>query len=141
MHYAVDPGHNSPDNYCNLVAYIATGVPDEDREYHQGDGHGKRSFTVTNTRNGNHKDYGSMIRRQLINCQPSRLVNSDCTTLIPALKATRTPARATPEFESIGPPARARNPPPLQGGNSIGHVPGALPRAGMLRAVGASWRT
>jgi competence protein ComEC len=63
LHYAVDAkDHNSPEQFIantGVGGTVATGVPDETTVYvikvaAQADG----SFTVTNTRNGNHKDYG-----------------------------------------------------------------------------------
>jgi competence protein ComEC len=63
LHYAVDAGdHNSPEQFIanlGVGGTPATGVPDEGTVYTikvaaRADG----SFTVTNTRNGNHKDYG-----------------------------------------------------------------------------------
>src|SRR6267378_8360423 len=63
LHYAVDAGdHNSPEQFIanlGVGGTSATGVPDEGpvntiKVSARADG----SFTVTNTRNGNHKDYG-----------------------------------------------------------------------------------
>jgi hypothetical protein len=63
LHYAVDAGdHNSPEQFIanlGVGGTPATGVPDEGTVYSikvaaRADG----SFTVTNTRNGSHKDYG-----------------------------------------------------------------------------------
>jgi competence protein ComEC len=63
LHYAVDAGdHNSPEQFIanlGVGGTPATGVPDEGTVYYvklaaRADG----SFTVTNSRNGNHKDYG-----------------------------------------------------------------------------------
>ena len=63
LHYAVDASdHNSPEGFIanlGVGGTPATGVPDEGTVYSikvaaRADG----SFTVTNTRNGNHKDYG-----------------------------------------------------------------------------------
>jgi competence protein ComEC len=63
LHYAVDAGdHNSPEQFIanlGVGGTPATGVPDEGTVYTikvaaRADG----SFTVTNTRNGSHKDYG-----------------------------------------------------------------------------------
>ena len=62
LHYAVDAGdHNSPEQFIanlGVGGTPATGVPDEGTVYTikvaaRADG----SFTVTNARNGNHKDY------------------------------------------------------------------------------------
>jgi beta-lactamase superfamily II metal-dependent hydrolase len=63
LHYAVDAGdHNSPEQFIanlGVGGTSATGVPDEGpvntiKVSARADG----SFTVTNTRNGTHKDYG-----------------------------------------------------------------------------------
>jgi competence protein ComEC len=63
LHYAVDAGdHNSPEQFIantGVGGTIMTGVPDETapnviKVLARADG----SFTVTNTRNGYHKDYG-----------------------------------------------------------------------------------
>lgn len=63
LHYAVDAGdHNSPEQFIanmGVGGTAATGVPDEGpvnviKVSARADG----SFTVTNSRNGNHKDYG-----------------------------------------------------------------------------------
>jgi competence protein ComEC len=62
LHYAVDAGdHNSPEQFIantGIGGTVATGVPDETTVFvikvaARADG----SFTVTNTRNGNYKDY------------------------------------------------------------------------------------
>jgi len=64
LHYAMDAGdHNSSEQFIantGVGGTVVTGVPDETTVYAikvaaRGDG----SFTVTNTRTGNHKDYGS----------------------------------------------------------------------------------
>src|SRR6202045_2578705 len=63
LHYAVDAGdHNSPEQFiANLGAggTAQTGVPDEGPvNYIKVAARADGSFTVTNTRNGSHKDYG-----------------------------------------------------------------------------------
>src|SRR6266566_7151856 len=73
----------------------------------------------------NHQDWGIRI----------------CTTLIPALKAPpdSSPGQR-PGFRNRSVrPARAQESSALSGRKRyLGHVPGTLPRAGMVRAVGAS---
>jgi competence protein ComEC len=63
LHYAVDAGdHNSPEQFIANLGQggtLQTGVPEEGAVYYikvtaQADG----SFAVTNSRNGNHKEYG-----------------------------------------------------------------------------------
>ena len=83
-------------------------------------------------------------RSHLINGQPSRLVNSDLHNFDSgAESAAALQPRATPWVsESIGAPCKGGGIlRPCRAQQVLGHVPGALPRAGMLRAVGASWRT
>jgi hypothetical protein len=63
LHYAVDAGdHNSPEPLiANLGTggTLMTGVPDEGTpNYIKVTARADGSFTVTNTRNGNHKEYG-----------------------------------------------------------------------------------
>jgi competence protein ComEC len=63
LHYAVDAGdHNSPEQFIanlGVGGTVATGVPDEGTvNYIKVAARADGSFTVTNTRNGQHKDYG-----------------------------------------------------------------------------------
>jgi len=63
LHYAVDAGdHNSPEQFIanlGVGGTPATGVPDEGPvNTIKVTALANGSFTVTNTRNGNHKDYG-----------------------------------------------------------------------------------
>jgi len=63
LHYAVDAGdHNSPEQFIanlGVGGTSATGVPDEGPvNIIKVTALANGSFTVTNTRNGNHKDYG-----------------------------------------------------------------------------------
>ena len=63
LHYAVDAGdHNSPEQFIanlGVGGTAATGVPDEGTvNYIKVEARADGGFTVTNTRNGNHKDYG-----------------------------------------------------------------------------------
>jgi hypothetical protein len=63
LHYAVDAGdHNSPEQFIanlGVGGTSATGVPDEGPvNTIKVTALANGSFTVTNTRNGNHKDYG-----------------------------------------------------------------------------------
>src|SRR6267154_2221809 len=63
LHYAVDAGdHNSPEQFIanlGVGGTAATGVPDEGPvNTIKVTALANGSFTVTNTRNGNHKDYG-----------------------------------------------------------------------------------
>jgi len=83
----------------------------------------------------------SEARSHLINGQPARLVNLDVHHFDSGAEsaAARKP-RATPWVsESISAPCKGGGfLRPCRAGDVLGHVPGALPRAGMLRAVGAS---
>src|SRR5882672_12601397 len=82
-----------------------------------------------------------IARSHLINGQPSSLVNSDSHNFDSgAESAAALQPRATPWVsESIGPPCKGGGfLRPCRAEHVLGHVPGALPRAGMLRAVGAS---
>src|SRR3979409_394410 len=84
---------------------------------------------------------GRMIRRHLINCQSSRLVSSDLHNFDSgAESAAAVQPRAMPWVsESIGVPCKGGGIlRPCRAENVLGHVPGALPRTGMLRADGAS---
>src|SRR5882757_5369474 len=86
---------------------------------------------------------GRMIRRHLINCQPSRLVRSALHNFDSGAESAGTlQPRATPWVsESIGAPCKGAGIlRPCRAEHALGHVPGALPRVGMLRAIGASWR-
>src|SRR5712671_994969 len=63
LHYAVDAGdHNSPEQFIanlGVGGTLITGVPDEGTpNYIKVTARADGSFTVTNTRNGNHKEYG-----------------------------------------------------------------------------------
>src|SRR5467141_2662248 len=84
---------------------------------------------------------GRTIRRHLINGQPSKLENSDLRNFDSgAESAGALQPRATPWIsEWIGVPCKGGGfLRPCRAEHVLGHVPGALPRAGMLRAVGAS---
>src|SRR6266403_2488584 len=84
---------------------------------------------------------GRTIRRHLMNGQPSKLVNWDLHNFNSgAESAAALQPRATPWVsESIGPPCKGGGfLRPCRAGHGLGHVPGALPRAGMLRPDGAS---
>jgi hypothetical protein len=84
-----------------------------------------------------------MIRRRLINGHPSKLVNSDLYAFDSgAENAGALQLRATPWISgSIGALCKGGGIlRPCRAEHVHGQVPGALPRAGMLRAVGAlSW--
>src|SRR5712664_2683700 len=86
---------------------------------------------------------GRMIRRHLICGQPSKLVNSDLHNFDSGTEsAAAVQPRATPWVSgSIGAPCQGGGIlRPGRAGHGLGRVPGALPRAGILRAVGAlSW--
>ena len=63
LHYAVDAGdHNAPEAFIanlGVGGTLQTGVPNEGAvNYIKVTARADGSFTVTNTRNGNHKDYG-----------------------------------------------------------------------------------
>jgi len=76
-----------------------------------------------------------------MNGQPSKLVNSDLPNFDSgAESAAALQPRATPWIsESIGAPCKGGGfLRPCRAEHVLGHIPGALPRAGMLRAVGAS---
>src|SRR6266404_433389 len=84
---------------------------------------------------------GRTIRRRLINGHPSKLVNSDLHNFDSgAESATALQPRATAWVSDlIGPPCKGEGIlRPCRAEHVLGQVPGALPRAGMLRAVGAS---
>ena len=80
-------------------------------------------------------------KSHLTNGQPSRLANSDSHSFDSgAESAAALQPRATPWVsESIGVPCKGRGVlRPCRAEHVLGDVPGALPRAGMLRADGAS---
>src|SRR6266481_9540385 len=77
----------------------------------------------------------------LINGRPAGLVNSALRDFDSGVEsAAALQPRATPWVsESIGPPCKGGGIlRPCRAGHGLGHVPGALPRAGMLRPDGAS---